>query len=53
MQKESDFFHVFGEHQVILFVLGAVVVFGIVFAIGTIVGRLAERRKGRHDRKDM
>lgn len=47
MERESDFFHLFGEHSLLLFVIGALLVMALLFGIGIAVGRISERRGRR------
>jgi hypothetical protein len=44
MEQESDLLHLFGQHSLLLFILGALLLMGLLFAVGIFVGRRSERR---------
>jgi Sec-independent protein secretion pathway component TatC len=44
MEQESDLLHLFGQHSLLLFILGALLLMGLLFGVGILVGRRSERR---------
>lgn len=44
MERESDSLHLLLEHQIILFVIGAVIILSLLLGIGYFIGKWAERK---------
>jgi len=44
MEQESDLLHLFGQHSLLLFILGTFLLMGLLFGVGILVGRRSERR---------
>lgn len=44
MEKETSIFHLFTQHQLIIFVVGSLLIIALLFGIGFFLGRRAERR---------
>ncbi|MBK6587795.1 MAG: hypothetical protein IPG22_05700 [Acidobacteria bacterium] len=44
MEQETDFFHVFTQHQLIIFVGVSLLIIALLVGIGFLLGKLSERR---------
>lgn len=45
MEQEEDFFHLFTQHQFIIFVVVSLLILALLFAVAYLLGRRAGRRK--------
>ena len=44
MEQETDFFHVFTQHQFIIFVGASLLIITLLVGIGILLGKRSERR---------
>lgn len=51
MERESDLLHLFGQHQLIIFVVAALLIMALLLGVAFVLGKRAERRskKGNQD----
>lgn len=45
MEQETNLLHLLKEHQFFLFLAGALIILGLVFLFGILIGRRTERRQ--------
>ena len=50
MERESDLLHLLIEHQVILFIIGALVIMTLLGVVGYFVGRRTQRKEKRNEK---
>ena len=48
MEQETDIWHVLVEHSVALFIIGSLVICGLLFVAGILIGRFSERKRKRN-----
>jgi hypothetical protein len=48
MEKETDFFHLFTQHQVVIFVVGSLFIVTFLLATGVFLSRRAESKRRQH-----
>jgi len=44
MEQETDFFHVFTQHQFIVFIVASLLIIALLVGIGFLLGKRAERQ---------
>jgi hypothetical protein len=49
MEQEADFFHLFTQHQFLIFVISGLLIVSALLGIGFLIGKRAERNR-RADR---
>lgn len=45
MEQETDFFHLFTQHQFIIFVISGLLIVGLLLGVGFLIGKQSERNK--------
>lgn len=50
MERETDFFHLFTQHQFLIFVVGSLVIMALSFVLGVKVSRRSERRRDEKEK---
>ncbi|MFZ1701198.1 MAG: hypothetical protein WBO10_07180 [Pyrinomonadaceae bacterium] len=46
MEQETDFVHLFTQHQFMIFVIGGLLILALLFGVGFILERRAAKKKG-------
>ena len=48
MERETNIWHLVMEHSVALFIIGSLVICGMLFLAGILIGRYSERKRKRN-----